>query len=88
MSEDRSVPSELQKKLGSKGAVDACPMCRNETWGLLRDFAGRDRFAVSPNLGPLYAHGLVCLNCGFVRWHVADVLNAGLRDADATGDTE
>jgi hypothetical protein len=65
---DETITS-LREWFSAKGAIYACPMCRNERWGC---FNGLDAVAPAPGLPPAY--GLVCLNCGFVRWHVQEVL--------------
>lgn len=73
MSDAPPLPKRLQEWFTEKRTSDACPMCRNEKWGLLRDYMGGTTFQVGGSQGP-QAFALVCLNCGFTRWHVEEVL--------------
>jgi hypothetical protein len=75
MSENGLPPGELQRKLAAKGASDSCPMCKTEQWGLLHDRREKVKFPIVEDIWP-EVYGLICLNCGFVRWHVADIVEA------------
>ncbi|MBY0336316.1 MAG: hypothetical protein K2X11_06865 [Acetobacteraceae bacterium] len=58
--------------MAAKRVTDKCPMCGTERWGLLSTSDGENQFPVV-NTAPK-AYLLTCLNCGFVRTHIAAVL--------------
>jgi hypothetical protein len=63
-----------------KGAHLACPFCGQAQWGLVGE-PGETTVMPVKTTGrhyPLYT--LVCMNCGFLRSHVASVVDEATRD--------
>lgn len=65
---DELNATELNRKLQERRAKFECPICNHERWG-----TDGERVTL-PGLGAREAVALVCLNCGYVRWHVINVL--------------
>jgi predicted nucleic-acid-binding Zn-ribbon protein len=63
----------VHRLLAAKKTSFVCPMCRNEEWGVFTSPSGATTKDLLANEHPAYI--LTCLNCGFVRWHVASVLD-------------
>jgi uncharacterized Zn finger protein len=71
---------KITRFLLRKGAQLACPFCGQEQWGLIGR-PGETTVMPMTTAGqhyPLYT--LVCMNCGFVRSHVASVVDDATRE--------
>jgi hypothetical protein len=81
-----------RRALELAGATMECPSCAGTDW---RNFGLGDAVVILDAVGPndkalgagtglrvgLFAHVLICANCGFVRLHSEDELAARLEEA-------
>ena len=63
---------DVDRKMRERNAHFACPMCKFEKWGT----TGDEVFL--PGLDEKKSVALICLNCGFVRWHAVEGLDGQL----------
>ncbi len=84
MSDETPVPKRLQQWFAAKHVSDSCPLCSHKSWGVLRNPDGAVTAPTSA-AAALPAFALACRNCGFVRWHIAELLDEA-SDPDASGD--
>ena len=81
---DANAGKKMQAHFAVKGVVVSCPMCKTERWGMLQ----KDDEALLIGLEKVPpAYVLICMNCGFVRMHVRDVLD-DLSDVSMNGEVE
>jgi hypothetical protein len=78
MSDEQARLNLLEYRLAARGASPACPMCRHERWGVLRASPQELTFPPVSGLAQPLAYALTCLQCGFVRLHVADIVDAAM----------
>lgn len=81
----------FDNRLRDRGVSDRCPICSRSIW-LPADrwivLGASDRRDQDGGTAPFSLLAFVCSNCGFVRLHVPDVLEAETVAAAAEADSE
>jgi hypothetical protein len=66
------------ERLAAKGAGGPCQACGANRWGVFRNPNGALTVTVAAGT-EFPAYTVACLNCGFVRWHIAELLDGRAR---------